>query len=198
VTVAGSYSDVGHQYFDPGESRRRPLKGRGPRTTRTIAIPARLVGRLQAHLDEFVGVRADALVFTTPAGSRINLSRFNVNVWTPAREKLFGEDNPLRNVRRHDLRHSAITTWLNAGVTLKTAQRWSGHKTASVLLDTYLGVVRDDVSISLGRVEQALDGALDAQPQPVAEGGQIVTVPCPASPGSTTQRRPQEGSSGQH
>ncbi len=166
VTVGGSYSDVGHQFFDPGESRRRPLKGRGPRATRSIAIPTRLVPLLHAHLEEFVGERADALVFTTAAGSRINLSRFNVNVWSPAREKLFAEDSALRHVRRHDLRHSAITTWLNCGVTLKTAQRWSGHKTASVLLDTYLGVVRDDASISLGRVDQALEEALGDTPEP--------------------------------
>jgi integrase len=59
------------------------------------------------------------------------------------------------------LRHSAITAWLNAGVMLKTAQSWSGHKTASVLLDTYLGVMRDDASVSLARVEEALDRALD-------------------------------------
>ncbi len=126
VTVAGSYSDVGDRCFDRGESRRRPLKGRGARATRPIAIPEKLVARLQGHLDEFVGPEADALVFTTCAGARINLSRFSVNVWRPAREKLFADDSPLRNVRRHDLRHSAITTWLNRGVTLKTGRAQDG------------------------------------------------------------------------
>ena len=107
-----------------------------------------------------MGPRADALVFTTPGGARLDMQNFNRDVWTPAREVIFDPDTPLRRVRRHDLRHSAITAWLNAGVTVKTAQRWSGHRTASVLLDTYLGVMRDDASLSLARVEELLDAAL--------------------------------------
>ncbi|MGH8896010.1 MAG: hypothetical protein ACRDZ4_03050 [Egibacteraceae bacterium] len=39
-----------------------------------------------------------------------------------------GEDSPLCNVRRHGLRYSAITTW----------------QTLAVLLDTCLGVVREE------------------------------------------------------
>jgi integrase len=102
-----------------------------------------------------VSRQAEALVFTTPTGRRIHLSNFHRDVWVPARERVFPEDSPLRAVRRHDLRHAAITAWLNAGVTLKTAQRWSGHRTASVLLNTYLGVMRDDLAVSLARVEEA-------------------------------------------
>ncbi len=100
-------------------------------------------------------------MFTTHTGRRIHLSNFHRDVWAPAREKAFPADSPLQQVRRHDLRHAAITAWLNSGVTVKTAQRWSGHKRASVLLDTYLGVMRDDETVSLARVEQALDHALD-------------------------------------
>ena len=39
---------------------------------------------------------------------------------------------------------------------LKTAQAWSGHKTLSVLLDTYLGVMHGDTQVGLARWEQAL------------------------------------------
>ncbi len=49
----------------------------------------------------------------------------------------------------------AITAWLNAGVPLETAQAWSGHKTVSVLLDTYLGVMRGDEDLALTRFEAA-------------------------------------------
>ncbi|MDQ3530170.1 MAG: hypothetical protein M3425_09535 [Actinomycetota bacterium] len=38
----------------------------------------------------------------------------------------------------------------------KTAQAWSGHKTASVLLDTYLGVIRGDEDLALSRFEALL------------------------------------------
>jgi len=69
---------------------------------------------------------------------------------------MFPPSSPLRQVRRHDLRHSAITAWLNAGVPLKTVQAWSGHKTASVVLDTYLGVMRGDEALGRQRFEAAI------------------------------------------
>ena len=49
---------------------------------------------------------------------------------------------------------------------LKTAQAWSGHKTLSVLLDTYLGVMHGDTQVGLARWEQAL--AADPPPNPFA------------------------------
>ena len=87
-------------------------------------------------------------------------------MWNTARDTIFPRSTPLHNVRLHDLRHAAITGWLNAGVPLKTAQAWSGHKTLSVLLDTYLGVMRDDTQVGLDRWEQAL--AADEPPDPFA------------------------------
>lgn len=44
-------------------------------------------------------------------------------------------------MRRQELRHAAITLWLNS-VTLNVAQTWSGHKALWVLLDTYRGVMQ--------------------------------------------------------
>jgi integrase len=156
VTSRGTYSSVPQRFLAPGESRRRPLKGRGRRASRTIPLPSELVEVIERHLAEFVGSRADAHVFTTPGSRPLNLSNFHRNVWAPARQAVFTQDDPLRRVRRHDLRHAAITAWLNAGVPLKTAQAWSGHKTASVLLDTYLGVIRGDEDLALSRFEALL------------------------------------------
>jgi integrase len=160
VTVRGSHSDVPERFFAAGETRQRPLKGRGSRARRSIPIPADLVPRFRAHIEHHVQRRADSLVFTTPGGARIHPSNFNRDVWTPARDKVFEEGSPLRALRRHNLRHAAITSWLNAGVALKTAQKWSGHRTASVLLNTYLGVMRDDSVVSVQRTEDALADAL--------------------------------------
>ncbi len=83
------------------------------------------------------------------------------------RETAFGEDSPLRRVRRHDLRHAAITAWLNAGVPLKTAQSWSGHRSVSVLLSTYLGAMKGDDELSLSRFEAFL--------QTTGSGDKLVT-----------------------
>ncbi len=69
--------------------------------------------------------------------------------------------SPLSKVTLNDLRHSAITAWLNAGVFLKTAQAWSGHKTLSVLLDIYAGVMEGDDFVSMTRFEAALEDDID-------------------------------------
>jgi integrase len=107
-------------------------------------------------MEQFVAPARDATVFTNTVGQQINDSNFRRDVWTKAKQAVFEQDDPLRRVRRHDLRHSAVTTWLNAGVPLKTAQRWSGHRTVSVLLDTYLGVMRGDEALAIERLQAAL------------------------------------------
>lgn len=86
------------------------------------------------------------------------------DVWKTAREKVLADGDPLRRARRHDLRHAAITAWLNAGVPLEAAQAWSGHETVSVLLDTYLGVMRGDEDLALARFEAALHNLDGASP----------------------------------
>ena len=37
----------------------------------------------------------------------------------------------------HALRHYAVSSWLAAGIDLKLAQRWAGHATLALTLDTY-------------------------------------------------------------
>lgn len=164
LVFRASHSAVAERFFTGDETRQRPLKGRGPRATRTVPIPRMLVPILRRHLDEHVDTRPDALVFTNSGGGRISLSNFGRDIWGPVREELFEEGDPLRRVRRHDLRHSAITGWLNAGVPLKTAQSWSGHKTPSVLLNTYLGVIRGDEALARTRWDDALPPAPDPAP----------------------------------
>jgi integrase len=161
VTARASRSDIAERFLDPGESRRRPLKGRGRKARRVVPIPRHVVPILRGHLDHYVDDHPDALLFTSPTGQQINLSNFSRDVWNTARTTVFPDGSPLRRVRRHDLRHAAITAWLNAGVTIKTCQRWSGHRRASVLLDTYLGVTIDDAELSINRVEDALDAVYD-------------------------------------
>lgn len=39
--------------------------------------------------------------------------------------------------RPHDLRHTAATLWITAGVDIKTVSAWLGHSTARLTLDTY-------------------------------------------------------------
>lgn len=161
VTVRGTHAEVPDRFLLDGETRRRPLKGRGHRASRTIPVFTVLRPVLARHLEAYTDGRDAARVFTNTAGSKINLSNFHRDVWDAARTATFPADSPLRHVRRHDLRHAAITAWLNAGVPLKTCQAWSGHTTVSVLLDTYLGATRGDDQLGQQRVDDALNDLLD-------------------------------------
>lgn len=156
VTLARSYNPVPDRYLQPGETMQRPLKGRGRRATRTIPVPSRIAALLAEHLAQYTDSPDDALVFTNTIGGRINLSNFHRDVWKHAVAETF-PTGPLRKVRRQDLRHAAITLWLNSGVPLKVAQTWSGHKTLSVLLDTYYGVMEHDEQTAYQRVNNAIN-----------------------------------------
>ena len=54
-------------------------------------------------------------MFVNTIGGRIDLSNFHRDVSKHAVAATF-PTGPLRHVRRQDLRHAAITLWLNSGV----------------------------------------------------------------------------------
>jgi integrase len=62
----------------------------------------------------------------------------------------------------HDLRHAGASAWLNAGVPNKTAQKWGGWLTLSVMLDIYAGVMPDDDDVGVARLNGYLGDASSA------------------------------------
>lgn len=62
-----------------------------------------------------------------------------------------------RRRRPHDLRHTAATLWISAGVDVKTVSAWLGHSTAKLTLDTYGHWMGSDADrAALDRVNLAL------------------------------------------
>jgi len=62
-----------------------------------------------------------------------------------------------RGRRPHDLRHTAATLWIAAGVDVKTVSAWLGHSTAKLTLDTYAHWMGSDADrAALERVNLAL------------------------------------------
>lgn len=51
------------------------------------------------------------------------------------------EAKPKRTVydglRIHDLRHTAVSLWIQAGADLAQLKRWAGHESVATLIDTY-------------------------------------------------------------
>lgn len=59
--------------------------------------------------------------------------------------------------RPHDLRHTAASLWIAAGVDIKTVSSWLGHSTAKLTLDTYGHLMGTDADrAALDRVNRAL------------------------------------------
>lgn len=134
-----------------------PLKGRGSDEDRRAPIPSKLVAVLRAHLADYrAGAGEEDLAFTTVTGKPIDLSRFSRDHWLTARDAMFGKHKVLKSLRRHDLRHAACSMWLAAGVPVKVATQWSGHKTVSVFLDIYQGVLPGSEDQGVAAVETYL------------------------------------------
>ena len=167
LTVRRSHRKVQSRYLEDEEDADwAPLKGRDLADGRRAPIPSSLVARLRRHLERFrSGAASHDLVFERN-GKPYDLAVFSTDVWRPARARLFppiaGLDpsSPLQpklaRLRRHDLRHSACSLWLRAGVDVTVCQRWSGHKRLSVFLDIYQGLIPGREEAGVAKLEAAL------------------------------------------
>jgi integrase len=57
--------------------------------------------------------------------------------------------------RPYDLRHAAVSTWLNGGVAPTQVAGWAGHS-VGVLLQVYAKCLDGQEAVALDRVERAL------------------------------------------
>ena len=92
-----------------------------------MPIPPALVVLLRAHIERF-GVADDGWLFRSPGGGLVGSATY-ARVWQAAGLLAFPPlqvASPLA-ARPYDLRHAAVSTWLNAGVpALEVAER-AGH-----------------------------------------------------------------------
>ena len=152
ITIGRTTVLVPDQWLtDDDPSQDAPLKHRSTHDKRTIPIPDLIVDQMEHHLDVYAD---DPLLFTTPTGTRIDLSNFRRDEWAPA-VKVLGPD--WSHLRRHDLRHTACTLWLNAGISPSVAVQYSGHRSLSTFLDIYQGVMTGEEEASIEKLNRALD-----------------------------------------
>ena len=101
--------------------------------TRTIPIPPELVRLLRANIKRY-GTTHDGRIFQTARGGILQDSGYN-EVWTEARQKALTPAqyrSPLGR-RPYDLRHAAVSLWLNSGVPATEVARRAGHGVAVLL-----------------------------------------------------------------
>ncbi len=169
IVLAASASLAGTAWTDHGTARQeRGLKHRADNETRTIPIPPELVRLLRAHIKRY-GTTPDGRIFQTARGGILQDSGYN-EVWTEARQKALTSAqcrSPLGR-RPYDLRHAAVSLWLNSGVPATEVARRAGHGVA-VLLKIYAHCIDGQADAANQRITDAL-GTTEPEPGPGDEG----------------------------
>jgi integrase len=155
--VARTTPEVGKRYTDSGELHdEKGLKHRADDEVRPVPIPPELVEILRWHVAEF-GTPEDGRLFRQPGGAVVATSTYT-QVWRAARALALPPDqaaSPLA-ARPYDLRHAAVSLWLNAGVPPTTIANRAGHS-VDVLLRVYANCIAGDEEIANRRITSALE-----------------------------------------
>jgi integrase len=109
---------------------------------------------LRVHIERF-GLAEDGRLFRSPNGGVVGSSTY-ARVWDAARELALTPaqvSSPLAG-RPYDLRHAAVSTWLNAGAPVAEVAARAGHS-VEVLTSVYAKCVygeRDLINTRIGSV----------------------------------------------
>ncbi|MFJ6523990.1 tyrosine-type recombinase/integrase [Streptomyces longwoodensis] len=147
---------VGKQWTDSGETHDdRGLKNRPSEEVRLVPVPPQLVTLLQQHLDTF-GTAEDGRLFTNERGGVVGSSTY-YRVWQEARALALppaAVASPLA-ARPYDLRHSALSTWLNSGVDPTEVAERAGNS-VEVLLSRYAKCLDGRQEVANRKIEELL------------------------------------------
>jgi integrase len=156
ISLDSSLPEAGKAYTDQGAVHDpRGLKHRARRDVRTIPIAPVLVVMLREHLDNF-GTAPDGRLFATATGGVVSASAV-WQVWTRARALGLAPHQVASPLawRPYDLRHAAVSLWLNAGVPPREVAERVGHS-VDVLWRVYAGCVDGDQE----RINRLIEAAL--------------------------------------
>jgi integrase len=156
ITLEKAAPEADRQWADTDVRREdRELKHRAIGETRRVPCPPALSLLLRQHLDRY-GTDHDGRLFRGERGEPLAGVTYR-RLWARAREKALTPEqyaSPLA-ARPYDLRHAAVSTWLNSGVPPTQVARWAGHSVA-VLLKIYAKCLDGHEHIALSRIDQAL------------------------------------------
>lgn len=159
INVGEAAPETDRQWTDTDTRREgRALKHRAVGAVRRAPMPPELVRLLKDHLRLHAAPRGP--IFVGEKGALISGLVYR-RVWARARLAAFGECSAAGVLARrpYDLRHAAVSTWLNSGVPAAQVSAWAGHS-VDVLLRVYASCVDDDAERALRRIEAELDARL--------------------------------------
>ena len=167
ITLAKSRPEVNLKWTDTGNTHEeRGPKHRASTDVRVVPIPPVLVKILSAHIEEY-GTATDGRLFRTERGRPVGSTAYT-EVWQEARHLALPPEQvaSLLAGRPYDLRHAAVSLWLNGGVSPTEIAKRAGHS-VEVLLRVYAKCVHGQEEIANQRIEEIL-GA-DTTPEPLSE-----------------------------
>jgi integrase len=138
--------------------RSHGLEHRPASETRSVPIPPELIRILRRHIDTF-GTASDGRLFGSDRGNVVASTAIS-DVWAEARTRALTPEqvsSPLAG-RPYDLRHAAVSLWLNAGVSPQDVAQRAGHS-VEVLLRVYAKCLHGGEAIANKRIEAALNDA---------------------------------------
>jgi integrase len=184
ITLAKSRPEVNIRWSDTGQTHEeRQLKHRAAEDVRPIPIPPVLVQILRTHIEE-CGTAPDGRLFQTERGGPIGSTAYT-EVWQQARPLALPPehvDSPMAG-RPYDLRHAAVSLWLNGGVSPTEIAKRAGHS-VEVLLRVYAKCVHGQEEIASKRIEEILNPAM---PGAEPEAGSSAEPDTPAEPEATPE-----------
>ncbi|MCX6953060.1 MAG: tyrosine-type recombinase/integrase [Verrucomicrobia bacterium] len=156
LVLESSTPAAGASWTDSGRRREeRQLKHRARGETRVVSSPPALTALLHAHQESF-GNGPGRLLFGGVRGGELAESTY-CRTWRRARAVALSPvdvASPLAR-RPYDLRHAAVSTWLNAGVPPTQVAAWAGHSVA-VLLQIYAKCLVGQEDAARRRIDAAL------------------------------------------
>lgn len=145
------------RWTNSGETHEsRSLKHRADKETREIPIPPVLVAMLREHIAEY-GTAKDGRIFRTGTDGSYSSSAYSY-VWQEARKLALTPAQVASSLaaRPYDLRHAAVSLWLNAGVPAPEVAKRAGHS-VDVLLRVYAKCMDGQQEQINGKINDALE-----------------------------------------
>ena len=134
---------------------------------RTVVVPRFIADELALHLAKRSGGDGDDLVFIAPRGGPLRVGTFRRNCWLPA---VTSEDAAAAGVPAdltpHDLRHTAASLMISAGASVKAVQKALGHSSATITLDRYSHLYREDLDALADALDDRWAEAVAAHTRP--------------------------------
>ncbi len=131
----------GHPHIGPPKTR----AGR-----RRIALPEPVWDELTEHARTY----SSEWLFPAPEGGLLQPTHFRRRLFNPAVQRA-----SLDHLRPHDLRHTAVAMWIDAGADIKLVATRAGHSSVAFTLDRYGHLYPDADPLLADRLGEAMAAA---------------------------------------